>query len=175
MTLQLSQMLQGFGIKLGAEYWRQIRPRATGCVFWQYNDIWLGMSWSSVDYFGRWKALHYLARKFYSPVLVSAAENDSTRSADLFISSDLMTDQHGKLEWSVTDLSGEVLAKDLDASCRYRRKSVQVKTRPATAGAKSRCRRVFDLAEAGPHGKAVSWKTWCCWRRRRSSSSSILS
>ncbi|HSY19307.1 MAG TPA: glycoside hydrolase family 2 protein [Candidatus Acidoferrales bacterium] len=128
MTLQLSQMLQGFGIKLGAEYWRQIRPKATGCIFWQYNDIWPGMSWSSVDYFGRWKALHYLARKFYSPVLVSAAENASTRSADLFISSDLMTDQHGKLEWSVTDLSGGVLAEDSMPVSVPAQKSVQVKT-----------------------------------------------
>ena len=68
-TLWLSQILQGYGIKIGAEYWRQTMPKSMGCVFWQYNDFWPGMSWSSVDYFGRWKALHYLARKFYSPVL----------------------------------------------------------------------------------------------------------
>jgi beta-mannosidase len=128
MTLRLSQILQGFGIKLGAEYWRQIRPKATGCIFWQYNDIWPGMSWSSVDYFGRWKALHYLARKFYSPVLVSAAENISTSTADLFISSDLMTDQHGKLTWSVTDLSGKVLSKDSMPVPVPAQKSVHVKT-----------------------------------------------
>ncbi|HTR41374.1 MAG TPA: hypothetical protein VMH87_07125, partial [Pseudomonadales bacterium] len=63
-TLWLSQILQGYGIKIGAEYWRQTMPKSMGCVFWQYNDIWPGQSWSSVDYFGRWKALHYMARKF---------------------------------------------------------------------------------------------------------------
>ena len=78
MTLWLSQILQGYGIKIGAEYWRQTMPKSMGCVFWQYNDIWPGMSWSSVDYFGRWKALHYMARKFYSPILVSALENIPT-------------------------------------------------------------------------------------------------
>ncbi len=63
-TLWMSQIVQGFGIKMGAERWRQIMPKATGCIFWQYNDTWPGMSWSSVDYFGRWKALHYMARRF---------------------------------------------------------------------------------------------------------------
>lgn len=112
MTLWLSQILQGYGIKIGAEYWRQTMPKSMGCVFWQYNDIWPGMSWSSVDYFGRWKALHYLARKFYAPVLVSGLENITDGTADIFITSDLLEDTHGKLTWEVTDLNGKSLAKD---------------------------------------------------------------
>lgn len=105
-TLWLSQILQGYGIKVGAEYWRQTMPKSMGCVYWQYNDIWPGMSWSSVDYFGRWKALHYMARKFYSPILVSGIEHPENGTADIFVTNDLLESKHGRLEWKVTDLNG---------------------------------------------------------------------
>jgi beta-mannosidase len=111
-TLWLSQILQGFGIKIGAEYWRQTMPKSMGCVYWQYNDIWPGMSWSSVDYFGRWKALHYLARKFYSPILVSGLENTKDGTIQLFVTNDLLESRQGKLSWNVTDLTGKTLAQD---------------------------------------------------------------
>ena len=106
-TLWLSQILQGYGIKTGAEYWRQTMPKSMGCIFWQYNDIWPGMSWSSVDYFGRWKALHYLARKFYAPILVSGLENAQNGTVDVFVTNDLLDARPGKLTWSVTDLEGK--------------------------------------------------------------------
>ncbi|HTV39657.1 MAG TPA: glycoside hydrolase family 2 protein [Candidatus Sulfotelmatobacter sp.] len=109
-TLWLSQILQGYGIKIGAEYWRQTMPRSMGCVFWQYNDIWPGMSWSSVDYFGRWKALHYLARKFYSPILVSGLENPRDGTIDIYVTNDFLEPHHGELSWKTTDLAGKVLA-----------------------------------------------------------------
>ncbi|HEY1661569.1 MAG TPA: glycoside hydrolase family 2 protein [Verrucomicrobiae bacterium] len=128
MTLWLSQILQGFGIKIGAEYWRQTMPKSMGCVFWQYNDIWPGMSWSSVDYFGRWKALHYMARKFYSPILVSALENIPGQTADIFVTSDLGENAHGKLTWEVTDLDGNSLARDFMHVKIQSRKSEKVKT-----------------------------------------------
>jgi len=128
MTLWLSQILQGFGIKIGAEYWRQTMPKSMGCVFWQYNDIWPGMSWSSVDYFGRWKALHYMARKFYSPILVSALENIPNSSAEIFVTSDLGENTHGRLSWNVTDLNGVSLAQDSMHVRIPGRKSEKVKT-----------------------------------------------
>jgi beta-mannosidase len=53
-TLWLSQIVQAYGIKIGAEYWRQTMPKSMACVYWQYNDCWPVASWSSVDYFGRW-------------------------------------------------------------------------------------------------------------------------
>jgi beta-mannosidase len=111
-TLWLSQILQGYGIKTGAEYWRQTMPKSMGCVFWQYNDCWPGMSWSSVDYFGRWKALHYLARKFYAPVLVSGLENVKDGTVDIFVSSDRLENHPGRLAWNVTDLDGNSLVQD---------------------------------------------------------------
>ncbi len=127
-TLWLSQILQGYGIKIGAEYWRQTMPRSMGCVYWQYNDIWPGMSWSSVDYFGRWKALHYLARKFYSPILVSGLENTKNGTIDLFVTSDLLEPHHGKLSWKLTDLTGTELAHDSLHLEIPSRKSEKVKT-----------------------------------------------
>ena len=66
-TLWLSQITQGYGIKYGAEGWRREEPKSMGCVYWQYNDCWPGSSWSSVDYFGRWKALQYMAQRLLCP------------------------------------------------------------------------------------------------------------
>ncbi|HEV2331386.1 MAG TPA: glycoside hydrolase family 2 protein [Verrucomicrobiae bacterium] len=127
-TLWLSQILHGYGIKMGAEYWRQTMPKSMGCVFWQYNDIWPGMSWSSVDYFGRWKALHYLARKFYSPILVSGLENRETGKLDIFVTNDLLEPKHGKLAWKATDLTGKPLAGDSFHVAIPSRKSLNVRT-----------------------------------------------
>jgi beta-mannosidase len=123
--LWLSQILQGYGIKIGAEYWRQTMPKSMGCVFWQYNDIWPGMSWSSVDYFGRWKALHYMARNFYAPILVSGLENIHDGTIDVFVTSDRLATCNGKLTWNVTDLEGKSLMQesaDLDIPARKSRK-----------------------------------------------------
>lgn len=69
--LYASQVLQAEGIKIGAEHMRRDRPRIMGSLFWQLNDCWPVASWSSIDYYGRWKALQYYARRFYSPLLVS--------------------------------------------------------------------------------------------------------
>ena len=64
--LYVSQVLQAEGIKVGAEALRRARPRTMGSLYWQLDDCWPVASWSSIDYFGRWKALHYYARRFYA-------------------------------------------------------------------------------------------------------------
>jgi beta-mannosidase len=96
-TLWISQMVQAYGIKLGAEYWRQHMPQSMG---------WPVASWASVDYYGRWKALHYAARHFYAPVMVSGLEDTKTKSVAIYLTSDLQTVQNGLLTWRVTDLQG---------------------------------------------------------------------
>ena len=108
-TLWLSQITQGYGIKYGAEGWRREMPKSMGCVYWQYNDTWPCSSWSSMDYFGRWKALHYMARKFYAPVLVSGAEDMQAGTVDVFVTSDRMAACQGKLTWTVTDVAGQTI------------------------------------------------------------------
>jgi beta-galactosidase/beta-glucuronidase len=65
-------VLQAEGIRYGAEHWRRYPDRVAGILYWQLNDCWPVASWSSLDYFGRWKALHYAARHFYAPVQVAA-------------------------------------------------------------------------------------------------------
>lgn len=106
-TLWLSQITQGYGIKYGAEGWRREMPMSMGCVYWQYNDTWPCSSWSSMDYFGRWKALHYMAKKFYAPVLVSGAEDVKAGTVELFVTSDRMEACQGTLTWTVTDVAGQ--------------------------------------------------------------------
>lgn len=69
-----SQLLQAEAIKYGVEHWRRNRGRCMGAIYWQLNDIWPVASWSSVDYYGRWKALHYYARRFFAPVMISCEE-----------------------------------------------------------------------------------------------------
>jgi beta-mannosidase len=69
--LYVSQVLQAEGIRIGAEHLRRIMPHNMGSLYWQINDCWPVASWSSIDYFGRWKALQYYARRFYSDLLVS--------------------------------------------------------------------------------------------------------
>ncbi len=66
-----SQLLQAEAIKGGVEHFRHIRDCCKGAIYWQLNDCWPVASWSSVDYFGRYKPLHYHARRFFAPVLAS--------------------------------------------------------------------------------------------------------
>ena len=111
-TLWLSQIVQGYGIKMGAEAWRRDVFKSTGCLFWQYNDCWPAISWASVDYYGRWKALHYMARHFYAPLLVSGLENAETGEVDIFVTSDQMDSVKATVSWNATDLQGQSLRED---------------------------------------------------------------
>ncbi len=64
----LSQVLQGYAMKTATDHWRRNRGRCMGSIYWQFNDNWPSASWSSMDYYGRYKALHYMARRFDAPV-----------------------------------------------------------------------------------------------------------
>ena len=74
--LYCSQILQGLAVKSGVDHWRRNRGRCMGALYWQINDNWPAPSWSSIDYFGRWKALHYMAKKFFAPISASLVRND---------------------------------------------------------------------------------------------------
>ncbi len=76
--LYLSQVQQAVAIQTGAQYWRTLRPHCMGVIYWQLNDNWPVASWASLEYGGRWKILHYAARKFFAPVTtVAYHENDN--------------------------------------------------------------------------------------------------
>lgn len=111
--LYLSQVLQAEGIKVGAEHLRRSRPRTMGSLYWQLDDCWPVASWSSIDYFGRWKALHYYARRFYAPLLVSSSEEDGLVVATLV--SDRREPLAGELQLRLLDFSGATLWQETRA------------------------------------------------------------
>ncbi|MBI5928803.1 MAG: glycoside hydrolase family 2 protein [Chloroflexi bacterium] len=108
-TLWLSQILQGMAMKYAIEHWRRNMPRSMGALYWQLNDIWPGPSWSSMDSTGRWKTLHYMARKFYAPLLVSGVEDVANGTAEIYVTTDLMENKQGLVKWTVTDVAGSTI------------------------------------------------------------------
>jgi beta-mannosidase len=104
----LSLALQAEGIRYGVEHWRRHKDRVAGTLYWQLNDCWPVASWSSLDYFGRWKALHYAARRFYAPLMLSI--EDSPPQQAIHVTSDLRELWEGTVRWSLETLRGEVLA-----------------------------------------------------------------
>jgi beta-mannosidase len=74
--LWLSEVLQAEGMKVAVEHFRSQMPRIMGALYWQINDCWPVASWSGTDYYGNWKALHYYARRFYSPVLLAPVDDE---------------------------------------------------------------------------------------------------
>jgi beta-mannosidase len=103
----LTQLLQAEAVRTGVEYWRRNRRCTSGTLYWQLNDCWPVASWASLDYFGRWKALHYAARRFYAPVLLSA--EDQGPQVTLHVVSDLTEEWQGTVRWSLETMAGEVL------------------------------------------------------------------
>ena len=103
----LTMVLQAEGIRYGVEHWRRNMDRVSGTLFWQLNDCWPVASWSSLDYFGRWKALHYASRKFYAPLLLSI--EDQGASMKVHLTSDLMELWEGSIRWRLMRIDGEVL------------------------------------------------------------------
>ena len=69
-----SQLLQAQAMQYGVEHWRRHRGHCMGAIVWQLNDCWPVVSWASIDYYGRWKALHYYEKRFFAPVLISCEE-----------------------------------------------------------------------------------------------------
>ncbi len=107
----LSQLMQADGIELAASHLRASRPQSMGSMYWQINDVWPGASWASVDYFGRWKALQFHAKRFYAPLSVSLLRNNGITEAHIL--SDLTTAKTLHWRLRVLDLSGhELSARD---------------------------------------------------------------
>ena len=105
--IYVSQILQAEAIKTGAEHLRRQRPRTMGSLYWQLNDCWPVASWSSIDYYGRWKALQYYARRFYDDVLVSPWEQDGTINVSVI--SDRQQSTHADLRIRVLDFTGKTI------------------------------------------------------------------
>ncbi len=87
-----SQLLQAQAMQYGVEHWRRNRGRCMGAVIWQLNDCWPVVSWSSIDYFGCWKALHYFEKRFFAPVLISCQE-EGILSQNTNVNAELLPDK----------------------------------------------------------------------------------
>lgn len=105
--LYLSQVLQAEGMKTGIEAHRRAMPYCMGSLYWQLNDCWPGPSWSGIDYYGRWKALHYYVEHAFAPLLLSAVIKDG--QLETWVVSDAVTDQQADLQLTAMDLNGKVL------------------------------------------------------------------
>lgn len=105
--LYVSQLLQAQAMKTGIEHFRRNRGRCMGTLYWQLNDCWPAVSWSSIDYYQRWKALHYFARRFYSPVLLSARKDDCI--IELHLTNDRLEKVNVQIKWRLRKNDGQVI------------------------------------------------------------------
>ena len=118
-----SQLLQADGIRYGVEHFRRNRGRCMGAVYWQFNDCWPVISWSSVDYAGRLKALHYYAKRFFAPVMLSCEEHgmmnveanmnrehfEFEKSIQLNVANETVEEVKGIVRWQLRDPKARIL------------------------------------------------------------------
>lgn len=107
--LYVSQILQGMAMKYGVDHWRRHRGRCMGTLYWQINDNWPVASWASIDYFGRWKALHYMAKKFYGPQAVSMCMDGDIMQ--VYLANESMDAQSYQVAFYVKNMECEILEK----------------------------------------------------------------
>ena len=105
-------VLQGFGIRHGIEAHRRNRPYCMGSLYWQLNDSWPVVSWSSIDYYGNWKAMHYQAKRAFAPVLLNAFKEGETLCI-YTLSDDLNAYPNATLQLKLMDFNGKVLKKKI--------------------------------------------------------------
>ena len=105
--LYVSQLLQADGVNIGFEAHRRNKDRCMGSLYWQLNDCWPVASWSSIDYFGKWKALHYKAKKSFRNFLVSYENNEE--SVKVFVVSDSISNTNAQLNVRLIDFEGNEL------------------------------------------------------------------
>ena len=108
--LYLSQVQQALAIKTAVEHWRRWRPHCMGTLYWQLNDNWPVASWSSLEYGGSWKQLHYHARRFYAPAIITA-EATKDGSVEVFAVSDATARTELRAEAQLVDLKGCTLRR----------------------------------------------------------------
>lgn len=102
----LSQIQQGLAMKTAIDFWRSLKPRCMGTLFWQLNDTWPVASWSSIEYGGRWKVLQYMARRFYAPVTVVAVPLEGTTDLECVAVSDVAEPVDLRIDIMVINMSG---------------------------------------------------------------------
>lgn len=153
--LYMSQVLQAEGIAIGTEHLRRIMPHNMGALYWQINDCWPVASWSSIDYFGRWKALQYYARRFFNDLMISPTVEDDTLK--LYVVSDRVNAVPAKIKVTLLSLDGaplKTLERDVSIAPVASRSYYDVKVSELLAGSEKN--KAFVYAELVVNGKTVS-------------------
>lgn len=127
----LSQVQQGVAIKTAVEYWRHLQPVCMGTLYWQLNDNWPVCSWASIEYGGKWKCLHYLARRFFEPLLVTAHQKD--KQVSVWFVNDRNEPVNGGVAIQVLDFDGRLIK--------------EIRKEKTVAPVSSLCIAKFDLEE----------------------------
>ena len=103
----VSQLVQARGMRMGIEAHRRAKPYNMGTLYWQLNDCWPGISWSSIDHFGNWKALHYEAKEAFENILISFKREGN--HVNVYIINDLLKNLEETLVLQLYDFKGNVL------------------------------------------------------------------
>ncbi|MEN4761319.1 glycoside hydrolase family 2 protein [Chryseobacterium sp. C39-AII1] len=103
----VSQLLQARGMQVAIEAHRRAKPYNMGTLYWQLNDCWPVVSWSSIDYLGNWKALHYQVKRSFENLLISVEEKEKTYA--IYFINDLLNDIKGNAELELLNFEGKVL------------------------------------------------------------------
>ncbi|MFL9582086.1 beta-mannosidase [Stenotrophomonas sp. AB1(2024)] len=109
----LGQVMQAEGIQLAALHHRASRPYTMGSLYWQLNDVWPGASWSSIDYAGRWKALHFHAKRFFADHAVAALRDEGVTRISLL--NDLQQPLNAQWRLRMMDVDGRQVSKQQHA------------------------------------------------------------
>jgi beta-mannosidase len=109
--IYLSQVQQAIAIKTAVEYWRTTKPICMGALYWQLNDNCPVASWSSIEYGGAWKQLHYHAKRFYAPVIAVPYLKEDV--VNIKISSDHRYDLKGELIMEIRDFTGKIIERHI--------------------------------------------------------------
>lgn len=107
--LYMSQVLQAHGVKMAIEAHRVAMPYCMGTMYWQINDCWAVASWSSTDYYHKWKALHYAVKKAYEPILVTVHKQNNNLT--VYAVSDELVDISSKLRLTILNFNGAIISK----------------------------------------------------------------
>ena len=166
-TLWMSQLVQAMSITYAVEHWRRNMPRCMGAVYWQLNDNLPVASWSSIDYLGNWKALHYAAKRFFAPALLSALEDEERQCIELHLSHDLDDWAPVRIVWQLVTTAGEPIASGREVSQLPRNGSRLA----ATVDCRDALRRVgperlLCFAELHRDGQ-VAGRAWSAFRKPR--------
>lgn len=114
--LYLGQVLQAKGIKQAIEAHRRAMPYCMGSLYWQINDCWPVASWSSTDYYHKWKAMHYTVKRAYEKVIVSGVINDKNE-LNTFVVSDKLSELKGELLVTALNFNGDTINTVKQKAC----------------------------------------------------------